>query len=87
MQVQNVADVSQPSSTSAGGGGSGGRMLRLKLTDGKASCTAVEVHPVAQLHPDMVPGSKVLLEDAPIRTGIVLLQPGSVKVGRITVLP
>ena len=57
------------------------RLLRLKLTDGRTTCTAVEFKPVSALEPDqLVPGIKVCLTSAAVKLGVVLLDAKSIKV-------
>lgn len=50
-------DVSQSKSNQ--GSGSAGRMLKLGLTDGHSTLTAVEYQPVHSLSLDTAPGTKV----------------------------
>ena len=53
----------------------GCRLLRLKLTDGKLSCTAAEFKPAPQLTEDLPAGTKVCCSDVPVKLGVLLLDP------------
>ena len=55
-------------------------MLRLKLTDGKVTAVAVEYRPIGHLNLDIPPGTKLLLTDALVQSGVVMLQEKMVKV-------
>ena len=53
----------------------------MKLTDGKASCKALEMRPLQGAEGDAVaPGAKVLIAGAPVKAGIVLVDSRSLKV-------
>ena len=82
LQVVAADNVAQPSKHGSRGSGAGGRLLRLKLTDGKTTCTALELHPTPCLDGDLPPGTKVCLKNAPVRAGLVMLDPKCTKVGR-----
>ena len=57
------------------------RLLCIKLTDGKASCKALEMRPLQGAEGDAVaPGAKVLLAGASVKAGIVLVDSRSLKV-------
>lgn len=82
LQVVSADDVSKPSRvTSTGAGDNKGRLLALKLTDGRLTCKALEYKRLDELTPDRLPpGTKVSLSNASIRQGIVLLEPRAIKV-------
>jgi tudor domain-containing protein 3 len=76
LQVSSVSDISQP--TRFQDSDKKGRILCLKMTDGKQSCIGIEYKSLSKLIPKtevVVPGSKVLLHHITIRTGIILLDP------------
>lgn len=51
-------------------------MLKLTLTDGYSFCQGIEVENIPQLSTDRIPpGSKILLKNADIRSGYILLHP------------
>ncbi|KAL3148086.1 hypothetical protein ABBQ38_014371 [Trebouxia sp. C0009 RCD-2024] len=77
LQITNCEDVSKPSK---GVGTSTHRLLRLKLTDGKLSCIAAEFKSVPQLHEELPPGTKVLLTNASVKLGVVLLDARNIQV-------
>ena len=57
------------------------RLLCIKLTDGKASCKALEMRPLQGAEGNAVaPGAKVLLAGAAVKAGIVLVDSRSLKV-------
>lgn len=58
----------------------GRRMLLLSLTDGSQAVDAAECSPIAHLHLDLIPGTKVLVK-GPVecRRGIILLQPANIE--------
>ena len=57
------------------------RLLCIKLTDGKASCKALEMRLLQGAEGDAVaPGAKVLLAGAAVKAGIVLVDSRSLKV-------
>ena len=57
------------------------RLLCIKLTDGKASCKALEMRPLQGAEGDAVaPGAKVLLAGASVKANIVLVDSRSLKV-------
>jgi len=71
-----------------GGGGGSQRLLRLKVTDGKALAVAAEYRPMEHLHANLPPGTKLLFTDAHIQSGIIMLQGKMVQVlgGRVGAL-
>eukprot|EP00899_Mesostigma_viride_P020498 jgi/Mesvir1/2844/Mv13931-RA.1 len=81
LQVVDVRDVSVSSGASAGSGSSGrSRLLRIRLTDGHTTATAMEFKPLPNVTVDLVPGSKVSLGDVVVKMGVILLKPGSLTV-------
>lgn len=51
------------------------RMLKLTLTDGHSFCQAIEINPISGISRDRTPpGSKVLIKNAKVVGGYVLLQ-------------
>lgn len=78
LQVVSIADVSKPSV--AGTGGSSGRLLAVRLTDGKVTCKGLEYRKLDCLSEDTPPGTKVQLSGVSIRMGVLLLEPKCVKV-------
>jgi hypothetical protein len=57
------------------------RMLRLKLTDGKTICKAVEMRPLPDVTTEeLPPGTKVCISNASVKAGLLLLDPKSIKV-------
>eukprot|EP00198_Chlamydomonas_reinhardtii_P008883 XP_001698220.1 predicted protein [Chlamydomonas reinhardtii] len=80
LQVSSVVDTSRPTTKETGGGGGDGRMLCLRLTDGKITCKAVEHVRCDGLNEELLaPGTKVLLSNASVRAGVVMLQPKTIK--------
>ncbi|DBA71488.1 TPA: hypothetical protein ACH3X2_011280 [Trebouxia sp. C0005] len=77
LQITSMEDVSRPSK---GIGVSAQRLLRLKLTDGKLSCTAAEYKPVPQLSEDLPPGTKLCCTNATVRLGVLLLDAKCIQV-------
>ncbi len=58
------------------------RMLRLKLTDGKTTCKAVEMRPLPDMSTEeLPPGTKVCISNASVKAGLLLLDSKSIKVG------
>ncbi|KXZ45405.1 hypothetical protein GPECTOR_55g311 [Gonium pectorale] len=88
LQVLQVFDVSRPSLRESAGGGGSDRLLCLRLTDGKVTCKAVEYQRVEQLSEELAPGTKVLLSNANVKDGVILLNPKCIKVlgGRVEAL-
>lgn len=80
LQISAVTDVSRPSTKETAGGGGADRLLSLRLTDGKLSCKAVEYQRVDQLSVDLAPGTKVVLSNATVKNGILMLNPKTIKV-------
>ncbi|BDA51225.1 probable Tudor domain-containing protein 3 at N-terminal half [Coccomyxa sp. Obi] len=87
LQVVACDDVAQPSKGVAGS--SKQRVLRLKLTDGKTTCKAVETRPLPNIDPEsLAPGTKVCISNASVKAGLLLLDPKCLKVlgGRVAEL-
>ena len=57
------------------GGSVAGRCLQLLLTDGHTQVKALEYSPLRSLAWDQPAGAKLLLQDVPLRRGLLLLQP------------
>lgn len=57
------------------------RLLRVQLTDGKATCCAAEYKHTPQLHDELPPGTKLALTNVQIKLGVLLLDQKTVKVG------
>ena len=57
------------------------RLLRVQLTDGKATCCAAEFRHTPQLQDELPPGTKLALTDVQIKLGVLLLDQKNVKVG------
>ncbi|KAF6253277.1 hypothetical protein COO60DRAFT_434969 [Scenedesmus sp. NREL 46B-D3] len=76
LQVMSVADISKPSYATPGAG----RLLLLRLHDGRTACKALEHRHCSQLSDSLTPGSKVVLDAAAVRCGVVLLEPRSIRV-------
>jgi hypothetical protein len=75
LQLVSWRDVSQPQAASAEGGGSN-RLLVLTLTDGTATCEALEYMPLKQLSAAALhssEGVKLQLRGVPVHDGMLLL--------------
>lgn len=84
----SVADVGQPTRAAAAAADSTKqRILRLRLTDGVTDITCIEVRQVSALSPNLVPGTKLRLSQAPVRAGVVLLKPENVEARNLPLLP
>ncbi|GFR53170.1 hypothetical protein Agub_g15893, partial [Astrephomene gubernaculifera] len=85
LQISSVADISRPSLRESSAGGGNDRLLCVRLTDGKVTCKAIEYQRVELLSEELAPGTKVLLTNATVKNGIVLLNPKCIKVlgGRV----
>lgn len=77
LQVDEALDLTEPvhSRRSDSGKSKPQRMLRLKLTDGSRVVHAIERVHIASLTLASGDGMKLVLKDAPVRRGIVLLAP------------
>ncbi|KAL3839855.1 hypothetical protein ACJIZ3_024446 [Penstemon smallii] len=74
LQVCSSRDISRSSIVDASGNSGNRRLLRLKLTDGHSEITAVEYSHVPSIPDDVIPGTKVRLQNkANICSGIVCL--------------
>ncbi|PIA65280.1 hypothetical protein AQUCO_00100631v1 [Aquilegia coerulea] len=81
LQVVSSRDISQSSIEALSRSSSSRRLLRLCLTDGYSEIVAIEYSPIPALHEDIVPGTKVRLENkAALHNGIVCLNPKVVTV-------
>lgn len=88
VQLVSVADVGQPTRAAAAAADSTKqRILRLRLTDGVTDITCIEVRQVSALSPNLVPGTKLRLSQAPVRAGVVLLKPENVEARNLPLLP
>ncbi|KAI7838895.1 hypothetical protein COHA_007360 [Chlorella ohadii] len=87
LQVSAVSDISQPSRAS-GDTERKGRILRLKLTDGRSSCVGIEFAPLPYSLEQLCPGTKVRLHNVTVRLGVLLLEPKAIEVlgGRVEAL-
>ena len=57
------------------------RLLCFKLTDGKATCKALEFRPIQGAEGDRIaPGAKVQIAGATVKAGIILVDAKSLKV-------
>eukprot|EP00775_Hariotina_reticulata_P013629 gene13629-13755_t len=76
LQVMSVADISRPSyATNASS-----RQLLLKLSDGRVTCKALEHKTCSQLTDTLLPGSKVVLSQASVKCGVLLLEPKAITI-------
>ncbi|XP_076909347.1 uncharacterized protein LOC143566561 [Bidens hawaiensis] len=74
MQVSSARDISKSSIAESSGGSSSKRLLRLKLTDGHSEVTAIEFSHIPSLPDNVVPGTKIRLENkVVIHSGILCL--------------
>ncbi|KAL4439710.1 hypothetical protein ABPG75_002711 [Micractinium tetrahymenae] len=73
LQVSSVLDISQPSRASSDRERKG-RILRLRLTDGRSSCVGIEFQPLTFAIEQLCPGTKVRLRGATVRMGVLLLE-------------
>ncbi|CAH8286144.1 unnamed protein product [Eruca vesicaria subsp. sativa] len=86
LQISSVRDVTKSSAEEFLGSSTGKRVLKLVLTDGKIEISALEYSHIPSLNNDVVPGTKVRLENkAVVRDGLVCLTPKEVTVlgGRV----
>ncbi|XVF88467.1 hypothetical protein PTKIN_Ptkin19aG0053800 [Pterospermum kingtungense] len=76
LQISSVRDISRSSIAEFSGNSSSLRLLRLGLTDGHSEITAIEYSHVPAIPDNVVPGTKIRLENkAVIRGGILCLNP------------
>ncbi|KAG8372726.1 hypothetical protein BUALT_Bualt12G0096600 [Buddleja alternifolia] len=75
LQVCSCRDISRSCITDASGTPGNQRLLRLKLTDGHSEITAIEYSHMPSIPEDLVPGTKVLLQNkADVCSGILCLK-------------
>lgn len=76
LQISSVRDISQSSVDEFLRNSGGRRLLRLCLTDGHSEITAVEYSHVPSIPDNVVPGTKIRLENkVAVHCGIVCLNP------------
>lgn len=81
LQITSVRDISRSSIEEFSGNSGSRRLLRLTLTDGQSEITALEYFHIPSIPTDVVPGTKVRLENkAAINSGILCLIPEVVTV-------
>ena len=86
LQISAMVDVSRPSSRESSA--SDDRLLCIRLSDGKTTCKAVEYgQRIDALHENLPPGTKVILSNATVKSGIVLLKPQNIKVRGMLCVP
>uniref|UniRef100_A0A3Q7JRH8 RecQ mediated genome instability protein 1 OB-fold domain-containing protein n=1 Tax=Solanum lycopersicum TaxID=4081 RepID=A0A3Q7JRH8_SOLLC len=74
LQISSVRDISRSTMAENSESSNSRRLLRLKLTDGHSEITAIEYSHIPSIPDDVVPGTKVRLENkATIHSGIVCL--------------
>ena len=79
LQVESVRDVTKPDRGIAAGE-TPNRLLMLVLTDGQTKCRCIENRFCPALNTNISPGTKVVLRNAQVKSGIVLCDPKSVEV-------
>ncbi|KAJ9183385.1 hypothetical protein P3X46_007247 [Hevea brasiliensis] len=80
LQISSVRDISISSIEGFSDSGHR-RLLRLRLTDGHNEITAIEYSHIPSIPNDVVPGTKVRLENkTPIHSGILCLNPKDITV-------
>lgn len=81
LQIASVRDISKSSIEDFSGNSGSDRLLKLVLTDGHIEITAIEYSHIPSIPYDIVPGTKVRLENkVPAHSGIVCLNPNAVTV-------
>ncbi|KAI4344064.1 hypothetical protein L6164_011338 [Bauhinia variegata] len=81
LQISSVRDISKSSVDDVSRNSGGRRLLRLCLTDGHSEITAIEYSHVPSIPDNVVPGTKICLENkVAIHWGIVCLNPKVVTV-------
>lgn len=76
LQVQKVRNVAAPKANEDSQAAP--RMLKLTLTDGLNFCQAIEINSIPAISRDRTsPGSKVMIKNAKVVAGYVLLQASS----------
>ncbi|KAJ8750444.1 hypothetical protein K2173_015583 [Erythroxylum novogranatense] len=79
LQVSAVKDISVSSMEGFSDSNNKRRLLKLSLTDGHSEITAIEYSHLPSIPSDIVPGSKVRLENkVPIHSGILCLKPKAI---------
>ncbi|KAI7732646.1 LOW QUALITY PROTEIN: hypothetical protein M8C21_023201, partial [Ambrosia artemisiifolia] len=74
VNVCSVRDISKSSIAESSGGSNSKRLLRLKLTDGHSDVTAIEFTHIPSLPDNVVPGTKIRLENKVVmHSGILCL--------------
>ncbi|KAK1417288.1 hypothetical protein QVD17_26414 [Tagetes erecta] len=74
LQVSSARDISKSSISESSGGSNGKRLVRLKLTDGHSDVNAIEFTHIPSLPDNVVPGTKVRLENKVVmHSGILCL--------------
>ncbi|KAI3524546.1 hypothetical protein L1887_03204 [Cichorium endivia] len=74
LQVSSARDICKSSIAESSGGSHGKRLLRLKLTDGHSEITAVEFTHIPLIPDNVVPGTKIRLENKVVmHSGILCL--------------
>lgn len=74
LQISSARDISRSTMDESSGNAGKRRMLRLNLTDGHSQLVAVEYSHVPSLPEDVIPGTKIQLENkAVMHNGIVCL--------------
>jgi tudor domain-containing protein 3 len=85
LQIQKVKNVSAPKASPDSGHSP--RLLRLQLTDGHRTFSALEVSPIPQLSLSLAPGTKVRLtgKEMEIVKGFIMIGPSDISVlgGRV----
>lgn len=80
-QVVSAGDASRPSRATGDAVSEGPqRLLVLRLTDGKLTCKAAEYRHCPALKECLVPGTKLAVTGASIKSGVLLLEPKCIKV-------
>ncbi|RZC75300.1 hypothetical protein C5167_050785 [Papaver somniferum] len=81
LQIVSVRDIYQSNIEASSGTSGSKRLLRLGLTDGYSQIVGIEYSQVPSIHGDIVPGTKVLLDNKVVmRNGILCLNPKVVTV-------
>ncbi|XP_017644450.2 uncharacterized protein LOC108485111 isoform X3 [Gossypium arboreum] len=76
LQISSVRDISRSTIAEFSGNSSSSRLLRLGLTDGHSEMTAIEYSHVPAIPDNVVPGTKIRVENkAMIKAGILCLNP------------
>ncbi|KAI3933296.1 hypothetical protein MKW98_006655 [Papaver atlanticum] len=81
LQIVSVRDIYQSNIEASSGTSGSKRLLRLGLTDGYSQIVGIEYSQVPSIHGDIVPGTKVRLDNKVVmRNGILCLNPKVVTV-------